>query len=209
MEREFWLERWERNEIAFHEGEANAFLVRYIPTLNQQPGATVFVPLCGKTRDIAWLLAQGFRVVGAELIELAIRDLFVDLGLRPDISTIGTLKRYSAKGIDIFGGDIFDLTREVLGAVDAVHDRAALVALPPEPRVRYAAHMIALTGTAPQLLNCFEYDQRLMNGPPFSVEPEEVARLYGSAYKVTLLERSVVKGGLRGQQAQHAVWLLR
>ena len=208
MDRDFWRNRWETNDIPFHEGAANAFLVRYFATLPLPPAATVFVPLCGKTRDIAWLAAQGFRVVGAELIELAITDLFADLQLQPDISTIGALQRYSAPGIDIFVGDIFDLTRDVLGEVDAVHDRAALVALPPDLRARYAAHVIQITGAAPQLLNCFEYDQTLMRGPPFSVEADEVARLYSASYKVTLLERGVVTGGLRGQEAQNAVWLL-
>ena len=208
MDRDFWLNRWETNDIPFHEGEANAFLVRYFATLPLPPAARVFVPLCGKTRDIAWLLAQGLRVVGAELIELAITDLFAELRLKPDISTIGALQRYSAAGIEIFVGDIFDLTRDVLGDVDAVHDRAALVALPPDLRARYAAHLIQITGAAPQLLNCFEYDQNLMRGPPFSVEADEVARLYGAAYQVTLLERVVVKGGLRGQEAQNAVWVL-
>ena len=208
MDRAFWLERWRQGEIGFHQANGHDLLQKHWPALGVAQGATVFVPLCGKTRDIAWLAAQGFRVVGAELIELAITDLFADLQLQPDISTIGALQRYSAPGIDIFVGDIFDLTRDVLGEVDAVHDRAALVALPPDLRARYAAHVIQITGAAPQLLNCFEYDQTLMRGPPFSVEADEVARLYSASYKVTLLERGVVTGGLRGQEAQNAVWLL-
>ena len=183
-------------------------LVAHAHALALPDNARVFVPLCGKTRDIAWLLSQGNRVVGAELSQLATDQLFAELGAVPDIAPAGNLLHHSAPGIDIYVGDIFDLTRDVLGDVDAVHDRAALVALPPDLRPRYAAHVIQITGAAPQLLNCFEYDQNLMRGPPFSVEADEVARLYGATYQVTLLERVVIEGGLRGKPAQDAIWVL-
>ena len=78
-----------------------------------------------------------------------------------------------------------------------------------ELRDLYAGHLIAISDAAPQLLNAFEYDQSLMRGPPFSVEAEEVARLYGQDYQVTLLERVAIDGGLRGKPAHDAVWLLR
>ena len=67
MEHFFWHQRWEKNEISFHEGKANANLVRYFTELALAPGARVFLPLCGKTRDITWLLSHGYRVAGAEL----------------------------------------------------------------------------------------------------------------------------------------------
>ena len=37
----------------------------------------------------------------------------------------------------VFVGDFFDLTNSLLGAVDAIYDRAALVALPPDMRQAY------------------------------------------------------------------------
>ena len=76
MDPEFWHERWASNRIAFHEGEANRLLVAYFDKLALSPNARVFVPLCGKTRDIAWLRDQGIRVAGAELSELAVAALF-------------------------------------------------------------------------------------------------------------------------------------
>jgi len=55
MEKEFWLERWERAEIGFHQDDINPWLARYWPRLAAPPGSKVFVPLCGKSLDMAWL----------------------------------------------------------------------------------------------------------------------------------------------------------
>jgi thiopurine S-methyltransferase len=80
MDANFWHQRWGKNEISFHEGEANAMLVDKFQVLSLPKNSRVFVPLCGKTRDIAWLLSQGHRVVGVELSKVAIEQLFTDLG---------------------------------------------------------------------------------------------------------------------------------
>ena len=165
MDAEFWHRRWHNNEIAFHEGKANGLLVGYFEQLFSQRGGRVFLPLCGKTCDIGWLMSKGFRVAGAELSEPAIEQLFCDLAIEPDRSEVGDLMRYSAEGVDIFVGDIFQLSASALGAIDVVYDRAALVALPEEMRARYAAHLAEMTILAPQFLITFEYDQSEMAGP--------------------------------------------
>ncbi|MFH1556943.1 MAG: thiopurine S-methyltransferase [Pseudomonadota bacterium] len=210
MDLDFWRSKWENNQIAFHEGKPNALLVKYLAQLDLRPGARISVPLCGKTRDIFWLLSQGFEIVGAELSALAVEQLFADLGISPEMSKLGPLTRCSAPGIDIFIGDIFELTRETLGTVDAVYDRAALVALPQPLRERYAAHLVAITAAAPQLLICFDYDQSLIAGPPFAVSPEDARALYGAAYDISLLESVEVPGGLKGTcEATERVLLLQ
>lgn len=58
----------------------------------------MFVPLCGKSRDMGWLRAQGFTVVGAELSRLAVEQFFGELGLAPEISSAGRLERFEAEG---------------------------------------------------------------------------------------------------------------
>lgn len=210
MDPSFWHQRWAKNEIGFHEPKANPLLVTHFKELSLPKGSRVFVPLCGKTLDIAWLLSQGYRVAGAELSEVAITQLFADLGVEPQISTIGALKRYRAPDLDILVGNIFDLSGSVLGAVDAVYDRAALVALPEPMRARYTAHLTAITNRAPQLLISYVYDQRVMDGPPFSVPNEEVTRHYGRRYDVRLIASTDVPGGLKGKcAAKENVWLLR
>lgn len=209
MEPDFWHERWAGNQIGFHEGETNAMLLAHHKVLNLGAGARVFLPLCGKTRDIAWFLSQGHAVVGAELSRLAVEQLFAELGAMPVVTDMGNLARFSADGIDILVGDVFALTEHDIGPVDAVYDRAALVALPPDMRTRYAPHLHAVTRAAPQLLICFEYDQRMKAGPPFSVDAEEVARLYGGLYGITLVDTGDLRGGVRGTPALERVWALR
>lgn len=209
MDADFWHARWTANQIGFHEGKPNVHLEAHLDRLRLAPGARLFLPLCGKTRDIAWLLARGFRVAGAELSPLAVAQLFEELGVAPEIVPAGPLELHRAPGLDIFVGDIFTLSAHRLGAVDAVYDRAALVALPAPMRPLYAAHLAAMTARAPQLLVCFTYDQALAEGPPFSVTADEVRALYGTAYRVERLDSCPVAGGLRGKvPAQEDVWLL-
>lgn len=210
MEASFWHQKWERGDIAFHESEANLFLVEHFEKLNPAKGSRVFLPLCGKTRDIAWLLAHDYRVVGAELSELAVNELFKELGLEPEISKVEKLARYSAKDIDLLVGDIFDVSAEFLGPVNAIYDRAALVALPAGVREQYTSHLMNITDTAPQLLITYEYDQRLIDGPPFSVNADEVKRHYGVAYQLKSVESKNVAGGLRGKvTSTETAWLLQ
>lgn len=210
MEAQFWHERWRRNEIGFHESAPNALLVKHFRQLSLQQGRRVFLPLCGKTRDIGWLLSQGFRVCGAELSRTAVNQLFDALGLDPTIEARGDLTQLSAERLDIFVGDIFDVSADLLGPVDATYDRAALVALPAAMRKSYAAHMRQTTASAPQLLICFEYDQDLMEGPPFSIPEDEVVALYGGHYEISKLEAVDVPGGLKGQcAATEVAWWLR
>lgn len=210
MEASFWHQKWERGDIAFHQSEANPFLAAYFGQLNLPQGSRVFLPLCGKTRDFAWLLAKGYRVVGAELSELAIKDLFNDLGLEPEISPVGELARYRANSIDIFVGDIFAVSAEYLEPVNAIYDRAALVALPAGIRGQYTSHLMDITGGAPQLLVTYQYDQGLMDGPPFSVSEDEVKQHYGDIYQLKAVEKQNVAGGFKGGvTATETAWLLQ
>jgi len=210
MDPEFWHQRWKSNRINFHERDGNALLIAHFNALSVPAGGRVFLPLCGKTRDIAWLLSKGHRVGGAELSELAVQQLFAEIGIEPQITDLGALKNYSAPDLDIFVGDIFAVTRDMLGPVDAVFDRAALVALPEAMRVRYARHIAEISRNARQLLITFEYDQAQMAGPPFSVRSDEVRDLYNEHYEISPLASVDVPGGLKGVcPAREHAWLLQ
>lgn len=209
MDASFWLEKWKNNSIAFHKSEANPLLTKHFEQLSLVDNSRIFLPLCGKTLDIAWLISKGYRVVGAELSEIAIAQLFTSLGTQPKISEVGQLQHYSATNIDIFVGNIFDLSKRVLGPVNAVYDRAALVALPKAMRDRYTAHLMQITDKAPQLIICYEYDQTLMIGPPFSITEQEVRQHYQDSYALSHLESKSASGSLKEKcAAQENVWLL-
>lgn len=209
MEHEFWHQRWANNDIGFHEAAANPLLTQYIHRLQLHRNARIFVPLCGKTRDIHWLLSQGYQVVGAELNEMAVQQLFSELEQEPKVQEFDDLTHYHSDNMDIYVGDIFQLSGTTLGSVDAIYDRAALVALPESMRQTYAKHLMDITHTAPQLLICFEYDQSIMDGPPFSISETLVSRYYQQHYQLSQLSRTEVKDGLKKQYpAEEVVWLL-
>ena len=192
MEKQFWEEKWRAQELGFHLPFVHPILKRNLAAFNLPAGATVFLPLCGKTLDIGWLLDQGLRVVGVELSELAVSQLFESLGVRPDVSPWGDGRMWRHGALTVFQGDFFALTADDPGDVAMVYDRAALVALPAAMRERYASHLATVTARAPQLLITFEYDQNRMDGPPFSVTAEDVKRLYGSSHVLECLSRKDV-----------------
>mgnify|MGYP001264995346 CR=1 FL=1 len=209
MEAKFWLNRWRTNLTGWHEPTVNPLLIAHFPSLNVPPGGRVFVPLCGKSLDLGWFFSQSYAVAGAELSELAVTQLFAELGVEARITEVGKHKLYHGEKIDIFVGDLFDLSGEILGPVDAVYDRAALVALPESIRVQYTAHLKAITALAPQLVIGYEYDQTVVEGPPFSVTADELHRHYSDNYTLTLLARLEVPGGLKGKcPATEHVWRL-
>jgi len=210
MDPSFWLQAWRENRTAFHRPDVNPHLAAHLDELALGPGDRVFLPLCGKTLDIGWLLARGFAVAGAEISPLAIEQLFQALGVEPQVAELGPVTRCAAPGLDVFVGDVFDVSRETLGPVDATFDRAALVALPADMRARYATHVAEITGGAPQLLVTFEYEPSVMEGPPFSVPADEVRALYGERYDARMLAAGPVREGvLADRDIREVVWLLR
>lgn len=69
---------------------------------------------------------------------------------------------------------------------------------------------VQITGAAPQLLISYEYDQSQIDGPPFSVNEDEVRRHYGAAYQLESVESKEVAGGLKGKVAStENAWFLQ
>lgn len=188
MDTQFWLDRWDRREIGWHLSEINAHLQEHWPKLGLARETRVFVPLCGKTLDLVWLVSQGHRVVGVELSRLGIDEFMAEHRLEPRITELGALRVYQVDELVLFQGDFFDLRREHLDDVGAVFDRASLIALPPPMRARYAEHLRAiLPRPVDRLLITLDYDQSRMNGPPFSVQPPEIMQLFDSDHQIELL----------------------
>ncbi|KIC11291.1 hypothetical protein RA19_08080 [Leisingera sp. ANG-M1] len=209
MEQEFWQARWRENRIGFHEAAPNTLLTKHISRLGLKAGQSVFVPLCGKALDLDWLLAQGLQVTGAEFNKGAVEEVFARQGLEPEVVQQGKLLRYRAGALTLFAGDFFALSAEQVGSVDAVYDRAALVAVKPEDRTVYAGHLNRITSTAPQLLIGFDYDQSLMQGPPFSVPGGLVQTLYQGTHAITLAEERLADGRIGERcNALEQAWLL-
>jgi len=190
MKRDFWLERWQRNQIGFHEDEVNPYLPQFWPQLTQASDSKVFVPLCGKSVDMKWLSQQGHKVIGVEFSEIAAQAFFKENGYTAHASSNGKFMQYEANNIRILCGDFFELSREDMLGVTAVYDRASVVALPLDMRQEYVKKLASiLPAKTKMLLVTFEYPQVEMQGPPFSIAADEVTFLYQQYAEINLLAR--------------------
>lgn len=187
MEHEFWHERWKNREIGFHRNDVHPLLMQHFKMI-AKPGAMVFVPLCGKSLDMKWLLEQGYQVLGIELNQSAIEEFFAEQNLTPSVHREGPFQVYRAPGITLYQGDFFQLTNSHLHGVNAWYDRAAMVALPPAMRTAYVEHLLKiLPNKANGFLVTVEYPDNYWKGPPFAIAQQEVISAYSNTLTVDAL----------------------
>jgi thiopurine S-methyltransferase len=177
------------------------YLERHLARL---PGTRVLVPLCGKSEDLAYLAGHGREVIGIELVEDAVRAFFTEHGLTPAITRRGELAIYRTETITLIAGDVFAVAPETVGAIDAVYDRAALIALPPDARRAYVDHVRALAPAARGLLISLEHGGG--GGPPYTVQEAELRALYA---EVEHLETHPEASGRFGEGALERCFAIR
>lgn len=202
MEQDFWHARWDANEIGFHQTEINIQLRTYWPQLRIGPGK-VFVPLCGKSRDMVWLADQGQSVLGVEISPIAIQAFFAENALPVASVASPPFIAHRSGAITLLEGDFFALTPAHLQGIAAVYDRASLIALPPAMRRDYADCMLRLLpSVVPVLLVTLDYPQAEMDGPPFAVDPREVDALFATTCAIDVLGERNILPDMPGFQAR-------
>ena len=196
MEIDFWQQRWDLDQIAFHLPTVNPYLASFLKDFNINTSSQIFIPLCGKSLDITWLASHKFSVLGVECSKKAINELFHEQNIKPQKQTINKFESYQAENIRILEGDFFDLDDNLLKEVSLVYDRASLIALPVEMRKKYVNLLNEKLPSSTEIfLITLEYDQNSMNGPPFSVSEREVKQLYQDKYNIEILiEQDVIEG---------------
>ena len=203
MEPGFWHQRWQANQIGFHQDRISPMLAAHWSAIGVQPGSRVFVPLCGKTLDMPWLVERGHRVLGVELSPIAVDAFFEALGVAPEIHETQYGTHHVAGPFELILGDAFALDAAALADCGAVYDRAALIALPPDLRARYLGELYARLPTGCRgLMVSLEYPQPQKQGPPFSVEQAEVRAGLERDWTVTLLERRDILADEPGFKAE-------
>jgi len=206
MDPAFWAARWHEGKTAFHEGAPNAYLVEHHTWL--AGCQRILVPLCGKSEDLAFLASKGHEVIGIELVEDAVLQFFAAHTIEPSRTTDGTLTVFRAGAITVIAGDVFAVTPAQVGTIDGIFDRAALVALPPEMRVRYVAQLRTLAPAARrELLVSIEYPEGAHGGPPFSVAEPEVRRHFADASITEVGYGPDPQGRLDGQMRERCYTL--
>lgn len=189
MELSYWQSRWRKNNIGWHMDQVYPPLKKYWPEMELQKGSTVLVPLCGKSLDIKWLIEQGYYVIGVEISALAIRELLQLLGGEFSKRQKGAFTVFSSQNAELWQGDFLKMKAHFLPTINAVYDKAAIIALPPEQRKTYSEIVKNIISSNTQmLLNCFEYKQEEMDGPPFAVFRSELEQHYGELFSIRLLQ---------------------
>jgi thiopurine S-methyltransferase len=193
LQPDFWHKRWQSGQIGFHQSAIDRHLQKFWPELRLASDSRVFVPLCGKSLDLLWLQERHRSVTGVELSAIALESFCMEHGIPARRRMLEHFDVYETAILQLYRGDFFALTPELLGTLSAVFDRAALISWAPELRAAYVKHLIALTRPGTQiLLVAMEYTQSQMAGPPFSVSADEVERLYARSHAIQLLSREDV-----------------
>ena len=220
MESKFWQQRWQEGRIGFHKSDVNPELIKYFSNIALPVGSQVLVPLCGKSIDMVWLACAGYDVVGIELVESAVQAFFAEQNITPTITELtstadkSTLKRYqgqlAGQTITLWAADILALSTKDIDAINAVYDRAALIALPANMRADYSRHIVKLSDNAPQLLITLNYDQSKKDGPPFSITQQQLHQYYSADYKIVeLASNSSTLNATSEILVTEHVWLLK
>ncbi len=198
MQHSFWQQRWEEDRIGFHLPETNPLLAKHFAALALQQNNKIFVPLCGKTLDLLFLKQRGLYVLGNELSPIAVDAFFTENNLRYSTKNLSKHKQtpessdltsYQSGTIEIIQGDFFTLEKADLENIDAIYDRASMVALPESMREEYANFLLHIVPKNIKiLLITLEYDQNVKQGPPFAVSEQEIYHYYGNDFEISLID---------------------
>lgn len=221
---ERWQKRWSTGKTRWHKTEVHASLQQYLgeQVLDNFPagGARILVPLCGKTVDMEYLARQRkvAEVVGVDGIRIAIEEFAkehpdlevqpVDDGGKNSSSGFG---KWKGESITLLSGDFFDLdVTDVGGTVDAVWDRAAMVAIQPNLREQYVEKLGLLLSKPEGRIILSTYvrpNGDTKTGPPFSIDEAEVRRLFEGQTWVESVELLDVHSAASQESWYKAVFL--
>jgi thiopurine S-methyltransferase len=186
MSNKQWKAKWKRNDISFHQLSINPLLQQFLPRLELTKGDCVLVPLCGKSVDLQWLAQCGFHVIGVELSEIAISSFFDTLKVTPARKRKGRFTCWTHENLEIWCGDIFDLSASDLYKVSALYDTAALTAFPATSRARYVRHLSAILPLHCQILLVTDETPEQHTDSVNSID-SELSLLFAAPYQVQLL----------------------
>jgi len=168
MDKEFWLSKWDENQLGFHQEDYNQYMVSFFKDY-QFKDKSILIPLAGKSKDILWFLDKGFKVFAVEIAEKAIVDFFEEAS----ISYSKDGKTYSSKNLEFICDDLFNLDHK--NEYDFIYDRASLVALPVEMRNNlYDLYNSLMTKSSVLFSIVIDYNKELMSGPPFNISNSEI-----------------------------------
>ncbi|XP_072026650.1 probable thiopurine S-methyltransferase [Amphiura filiformis] len=189
-----WVTQWENGRTKFHKSAVHPMLLKHIDRLVEgKDKPRFYLPLCGKSVDLKWLLDRGYAVIGCEIAELGIQQFFEEHDIKYKTEKMteieGTVYKGTDDDITIYSCDFFKLTSAIMSKVDCIWDRGSMAAINPEDRQKYSEVIIELMKPDSRyLLDMFQLEHHTFAGPPHNFEPEDAQKLYGTKCTVEHLE---------------------
>lgn len=188
MELSYWQSRWQKGNTGWHMDTVYPLLPQLWDHLGMSSNAQVLVPLCGKSLDLLWLTEHCDTVTGVDISPKALQHVMRQHHESFNKDTSHGFTIYRSDSLVLWEGDFTKLPADQIPAQDLIYDKASIIALPPKKRQNHAKKMIELCNHNTQILiQTFEYDQSEMSGPPFSVEEQELERLFKHQFKLKCL----------------------
>ena len=221
QEQQQWWVRWQEGRIGFHLPDVNPLLIRHVHSLatdtHPNERSCILVPLCGKSKDLIWLQSHFHKVIGVELVPQAVEAFFEENQITPTYSLKDSFTTYLHGNLALLQGDIFQMSSKYLEdhPIQAIFDRASLIALPDKLRKNYVALLRSLGSCNTKLLLVtLAYEEGMISGPPHSIPENKIFELFAFATNIELLEKQDIlpespnfqKAGLRW--AYEAVYLI-
>lgn len=195
MSVEDWEYRWGKNQTQFHMNKVHPMLQKYLDKLTKgKKNLRIFLPLCGKSKDLEWLASQGYEVIGCDCADKGCKEFFEENEIPYETSPIkgidGTIYRATNdKKITLYKCDYFALNEKITGKFDCIWDRGSFVAISVKDRDKYSKITTAMMKeNSTYLLDCFLVDNDRFGGPPFNCTEKNVTSAFGSKWEVEKLE---------------------
>ena len=186
-----WEDAWEKGRTGWHRSDVDINLQHHCKDLTAgQTGVSVLVTWCGKSVDLPWLCSQGYSVVGIELSELAVKQLFEENDIPYSVAREGEFVIYQAKDrkLKVVSGDYYKATPELLGTFEAVWDINAFGAARPADREKYIAVLTSVLKPNGRILICnWEYGDRERDMAPYSLPSSLIRELFQDKFEVQCL----------------------
>ncbi|XP_029834896.2 probable thiopurine S-methyltransferase [Ixodes scapularis] len=188
---DYWSNRWETGNTPWNRPDIHPLLTAHEnEVLANKRDAQVFIPLCGKAKEVKWFYDRGHRVAGLEYVEKTARQFFEENKLPYEEATCPVINCKILQTVDkrlrIFVCSVFDLKKESVGPVDIIWDRGALVAVNKEDRSRYISVMRPLMSPdCTYILISVVHDDDSYTGFPTSIPDDTVRELFGKEMKIT------------------------
>lgn len=121
-----WENRYKIGATNWQYSSVHPKLEQHLNALtNGASNLKIFVPLCGKTKDIPYLLSLGHTVFGIEFVLQAIQELQTENDIEMELDPATSVFSTTDGKLQIFYGDFFKCPIENYGPFDAVWDRGS------------------------------------------------------------------------------------